>query len=298
MDIKQFLPPELQEKPIKQCIGLMSDTHMPERLAGLPTGLSKIFAGVDLILHAGDVGKLWVLDRLSMIAPIVAVHGNDETAEATRELPYKQVITIEGQRVMLWHSHEQERAAEMELRKSDVLLPKLERIASHGRRAGASIVVFGHWHIPLVYDFGDIFLINPGAFASGNWFTRQTRQTVALLYFFEDESCQTVHVDVAHPADSYTLDFDVDVGFKGMMDRYSQPIVTAELEQHLPDLMKHRFEDGSAMIDVIMRLGHQCWSGKKDCYSRKELLAEVMGDTVVDSADKAFVRQMLMSEVG
>ena len=49
----------------------------------LPASLLDIFAGVDLILHAGDIGELWVLDELSHIAPVVAVHGNDETAEAT-----------------------------------------------------------------------------------------------------------------------------------------------------------------------------------------------------------------------
>jgi putative phosphoesterase len=56
-------------------IGLISDTHMPQRCAALPDAVFDALKGVDLILHAGDVGELWVLDHLSTIAPVVAVHG-------------------------------------------------------------------------------------------------------------------------------------------------------------------------------------------------------------------------------
>ena len=54
-------------------IGLVSDTHMPERCDALPASLCAALGGVDLLLHAGDVGELLVLDRLSAIAPVVAV---------------------------------------------------------------------------------------------------------------------------------------------------------------------------------------------------------------------------------
>jgi hypothetical protein len=53
--------------------GLISDTHMPERCAAFPASLFDVFRDVDLILHAGDLGELWVLERLSGIAPVVAV---------------------------------------------------------------------------------------------------------------------------------------------------------------------------------------------------------------------------------
>jgi hypothetical protein len=47
---------------------------MPEKCLELPASVHAILSGVDLIPHAGDVGELWLLDRLSELAPVVAVH--------------------------------------------------------------------------------------------------------------------------------------------------------------------------------------------------------------------------------
>src|SRR5437762_983957 len=52
-----LLPPEIPSESVIACIGLMSDTHMPQRCATLPDTLAEVFAGVDLILHAGDLGE-------------------------------------------------------------------------------------------------------------------------------------------------------------------------------------------------------------------------------------------------
>jgi hypothetical protein len=103
--LARWLPPDVGPETIMACVGLIADTHMPDRLAELPRAIFDVLRGVDLLLHAGDVGELRVLDELSVIAPLVAVHGNDETAEAQRELPYQQVIAIAGQRIVLTHAH-------------------------------------------------------------------------------------------------------------------------------------------------------------------------------------------------
>jgi putative phosphoesterase len=116
---------------------------MPERWAALPPALFAVLHGVDLLLHAGDVGELWVLDRLSTIAPVV-VHGNDDTEEAQRELPYQQIIAVAGQRILLCHCHYLAHAQEMDSRRDDAWTPKLDRRAALGQRAGAAVVVFGH----------------------------------------------------------------------------------------------------------------------------------------------------------
>src|SRR5687767_15672626 len=122
---------------------------MPERLPALPLALFEALRGADLLLHAGDVGELWVLDRLSAIAPVLAVHGNDDTADAQRELPYQQILAVAEQRIVLTHAHFPDRTQELESRKNDAWRPKLERRAAFGQRAGASIVVFGHTHVPM-----------------------------------------------------------------------------------------------------------------------------------------------------
>ena len=56
-----LLPVGLDVNRVAAYIGLVSDTHMPQRLAALPVNLFTVLAGVDLLLHAGDVGELWVL---------------------------------------------------------------------------------------------------------------------------------------------------------------------------------------------------------------------------------------------
>jgi len=58
---------------IAACLGLIADTHYGDRLDALPPAVHGIFEGVDLILHAGDVGRLELLDQLGRTAPVVAV---------------------------------------------------------------------------------------------------------------------------------------------------------------------------------------------------------------------------------
>jgi hypothetical protein len=84
-------------------VGLISDTHAPDRCKELPKAIFEALAGVDLILHAGDIGELWVLDQLSAIASVNAVHGNDETDEATAALPYWQTVVVAGHRLVITH---------------------------------------------------------------------------------------------------------------------------------------------------------------------------------------------------
>jgi hypothetical protein len=115
---RTLLPAELPVDRVAARFGLISDTHMPERCPALPPALSDVFRGVDLILHAGDLGDLSVLDRLGEIAPVVAVHGNDDSAEAQRELPYQQVIAAAGQRIFLCHTHHPDPADEEAWRRS------------------------------------------------------------------------------------------------------------------------------------------------------------------------------------
>jgi len=197
--LARFLPSDLPAGRVVRCLGLVSDTHMPERCPTLPTALFDILRGVDLVLHAGDVGELWVLDRLSAIAPVVAVHGNDDTAEAQRELPYQQVVALAGRRVLLCHSHYPDEAEELASRRDDAWGPKLDRRAALGRRAGAAVVVFGHTHIPMAVRHRDVLLVNPGALASGSPLGRQRVRTVALLFVRDDGNPIVVHVDIAAP---------------------------------------------------------------------------------------------------
>ncbi len=197
---------------------------MPTRCAALPSAVFDVLHGVDLVLHAGDVGELWVLDRLSAIAPVIAVHGNDESADAQRELPYQQLIVAGGVRILLTHAHYPDRAEEMESRKSDDWQPKLVRRAAMGKRAGARIVVFGHTHIPMAVEHEGVLLVNPGAIASPNPTTRQGIQTVAILFIRDDGASFVTHGDLAKPDQPFAPRIDWQAGFRAAHERFTAPL--------------------------------------------------------------------------
>lgn len=279
-----FRPANISAEHVVACLGLISDTHMPERCDALPAALPTIFRDVDLILHAGDVGKLWVLDQLSAIAPVIAVHGNDDTPEAQRELPYQQVISIAGERIFLSHCHYPDRAEEMDSRRDDSWTPKLERRLDFGRRAGANAVIFGHTHIPMTYREDGILLVNPGAVASGSPNTRQLRQTVALLFLCDDRTPVAVHVDVNAPDRPLVPEVDWNAGFRAALKHYEESILAPELVAVWPRAVQEflGWLDDPACAPLVegvreatLRVARRCWSGEQQFITRAELLLEL-----------------------
>ena len=222
--VDRYLPPELPENRIIARIGLISDTHMPARCAALPPTVFEVLRGVDMVLHAGDVGELWVLDRLSAIAPVIAVHGNDETADAQRELPYQNLVVAGGVRILLTHGHYPDRAEETASRKNDDWQPKLARRAAMGERAGARIVVFGHTHVPMAVEHGGVLLVNPGALAAPNPVTRQRIQSVAILCLRDDGAPFVTHIDLAQPNQPFIPRINWQTGFHRAHAQFTVPI--------------------------------------------------------------------------
>jgi putative phosphoesterase len=263
MSALAFLPVSVEQSALAAVVGLVSDTHFPQRCRQLPPAIFDVLAEVDLILHAGDVGLLSVLDDLSRIAPVIAVHGNDDTTEAERELPYQLVAPVAGVRLFLWHSHHQDPAAERSSRIGDDMIEKLERTVTAAQRAGAQIAVFGHWHIPLIYRKDGVTVVNPGAIASGNEFTRQLIQSVALLYVMKDRSHHIVHVDLANPRCPFEPGVNVHGGFAAALNRYSASIVTSELAAVVPELRALLTPDELRLVRAIVaQVAHRCWAGE------------------------------------
>lgn len=120
-------------------IGLISDTHGLARASVHPA-----LAGVEMILHAGDVGGDEILQELRLIAPVHAVSGNtDIPGEYDAEL----AVTIDGVRIHVSHGHE-------------VGSPTPSKLAA---RYDADVVVYGHTHQQLVTRVGEKIVVNPGA---------------------------------------------------------------------------------------------------------------------------------------
>jgi len=122
-------------------IGLVSDTH-----GQLRPDVHTAFAGVELILHAGDVGGSEILRELELIAPTRAVYGNTDPP-GDPELVERVDITIGGVTIHVSHGHE-------------VGSPTPAKLLE---RYDADVIVYGHTHKQLVAQAGGRWVVNPGA---------------------------------------------------------------------------------------------------------------------------------------
>lgn len=119
-------------------IGLIADTHgllRPQALAAL--------AGVDRILHAGDICRPDILEALATIAPVVAVRGNNDSGEWAAALNDAALLDIGGLTVYMLHD--------------------IKTLSVDVDAAGVDIVVAGHSHRPAIERKGSILFINPGS---------------------------------------------------------------------------------------------------------------------------------------
>ena len=245
------------ENQLIATIGLISDTHYQDRSFSLPPGLPDVWTNVDLILHAGDIGELSVLDLLSKFAPVIAVHGNDEPDEVKKELPYQQIVAINGLRILLWHSHYPDPEEEKAKRKG-TWRPKLERIAARGREVNAKIVVYGHTHVPMIYRHGEMLLINPGALSSGSYFTRQLAASVGRLKIFANGEYDVKLCDVATGLVREFKAANPDEDFNYLADQYQEWIVEPDLIPDVGALRKLTYENVRAIVHELVPLYKRC----------------------------------------
>jgi putative phosphoesterase len=119
-------------------IGVISDTHGLMRAEAL-----EALRGSKLILHAGDIGGAGIISELQQIAPVVAVRGNTDRSPWALELPWRDVVEVEGRLIYLLH---------------DVGDLDLDPAA-----AGFSVVVSGHSHQPLIETREEVVFMNPGS---------------------------------------------------------------------------------------------------------------------------------------
>jgi putative phosphoesterase len=119
-------------------IGVISDTHGLLRPEVAPA-----LAGVERILHLGDVGKISILRELEKIAPVTAIRGNVDGESLCSELPETEVVEVERRYVYMLH---------------DINTLHLDPAA--GRFAA---VLFGHTHKPTFYKKKGVLYFNPGS---------------------------------------------------------------------------------------------------------------------------------------
>ena len=130
-------------------IGLISDTHIPDRARILPTKVIEAFEDVELIIHAGDLTSPKVIEELEEIAPVMAVQGNMDRIRGI-DLPKAKIIEAEGLRIGVIHGEVYPRAD------SDQLLYLAKEL-------DVDILVSGHSHQPKIEQKEGILLLNPGS---------------------------------------------------------------------------------------------------------------------------------------
>jgi putative phosphoesterase len=146
-----------REFSVPLLLGVISDTHInPGGGRVLPPEVLDLFERfeVDLLFHAGDANYEDVLERLSQIAPLIAVPGNNENGFLQRALPQTVTVTIGPHSVGLIHGHQGTSA----------------RQSAHAAFNGkVDFVVYGHSHVPKIEKIGDTIYFNPGSATDRRW---------------------------------------------------------------------------------------------------------------------------------
>jgi len=135
-------------------VGVIADTH-----GVLVPAALKALKGVDLIIHAGDVGHPDVLDSLQTIAPVVAVRGNMDFDEGLRELPATEAIDVGD--VLLYVIH------------------NVHQLDIAPAESGFGAVIFGHSHQPSKAQHKGVLFLNPGSAAQPRF---NSPASLALLH--------------------------------------------------------------------------------------------------------------------
>lgn len=115
-------------------LGVISDSH-----GLLRPQVTALLQGVRAIIHAGDVGKISILEQLESIAPVYAVRGNVDLVPPCSDLPERLVLHAGGRRILVTH------------------------ILEDANLEGFDLVVCGHSHIPKVSTIESTCCLNPGS---------------------------------------------------------------------------------------------------------------------------------------
>jgi putative phosphoesterase len=143
-------------------IGVISDTHN-----FLDPKIATLFAGVEHILHAGDIGNASIISGLEAIAPVTAVYGNTDM-----NLPFRETETImlAGRKFLIHH----------------IVNPVApgERVVERIARELPDVVIFGHTHKRFCETLGGILFFNPGYSGKPKL---NLERSVAILHCGEEE---------------------------------------------------------------------------------------------------------------
>jgi len=128
-------------------VGLISDTHIPAKAKTVPKKIFEVFDGASLILHAGDLTQLRVVDELEQLAPVVAVCGNMDQSEVGERLPKMDSVKVYKWKIGVIHN--------------PGIFWRTKRMKSIAKRNNFDALIFGHTHRPSLKREEGIVFVNP-----------------------------------------------------------------------------------------------------------------------------------------
>lgn len=148
-------------------VGLISDTHSAGSGRDLPQEVLRALAGVDLILHCGDLECLGVLDYLETVAPVLAVRGYEDPTEPGERLAGStRVVPVDGVRIGMVHDIQWPGTGITTSPDGATLRfgqGPLEDILRRKFGQTVDVVLFGDTHEELICYYDGVLLINPGS---------------------------------------------------------------------------------------------------------------------------------------
>lgn len=133
---------------MKVRIGVLSDTHIPVAAREIPRKALELLGGVDLIVHAGDVLQLTVLEELQELAEVRAVYGNMDTRSVREKLPEIDTFEVHGFKIGIIHGAGPHYGIESRIRE------KFNQV---------DVIIYGHSHLPKNEIIDGVLFFNPGS---------------------------------------------------------------------------------------------------------------------------------------
>ena len=132
-------------------IVVISDTHIPERAAGLPEKLLSEIKSADMLIHAGDFVSLAFLEKLkSLCKNVKAVCGNMDPQEIKDILPKKEIFKAGNFKIGIFHGYGAPNGI-------------FETLNEEFKGDKLNIIIFGHTHATFNEKRGDTLFFNPGS---------------------------------------------------------------------------------------------------------------------------------------
>jgi hypothetical protein len=156
-------------------IGILSDTHLANITEDFKETMKRVFDGVDMIIHAGDITGISVFNYLSNW-DLKAVRGNMDDFDLCNLLPEKRIENVMGKNVGIVHGKGPPKGIE------DVVLREFQNV---------DLIIFGHSHTPLETEKRGVLLFNPGSYRRSYSY----RGTVGIMEIADNITLRRIEVE-------------------------------------------------------------------------------------------------------